>query len=96
VGNILGTPQYMSPVQAHGEKLDGRSDLFCAGASHHQMITGQRPLLSDGQRALAVKISHDDPQPIEKLRPGLPLALCRVIECFLANAPPRFIPAAAN
>ncbi len=89
VGDILGTPQYMSPEQAQGEKLDGRSDLFSAGIMLYQMITGQRPFLGDSLVALAVKIAKDDPQPIEKLRPGVPPALRRVVERCLAKAPDR-------
>ena len=80
VGDILGTPQYMSPEQAQGEKLDGRSDLFSTGIMLYQMITGQRPFLGDSLVALAVKIANDDPLPIENLRPGVPAALRRVVE----------------
>jgi eukaryotic-like serine/threonine-protein kinase len=89
VGDILGTPQYMSPEQAQGEKLDGRSDLFSTGIMLYQMITGQRPFLGDSLVALAVKIAKDDPLPIEKLRPGVPAALRRVVERCLAKAPDR-------
>ena len=89
VGDILGTPQYMSPEQAQGEKLDGRSDLFSTGILLYQMITGQRPFLGDSLVALAVKIAKDEPQPIEKLRPGVPAALRRVVERCLAKSPDR-------
>jgi serine/threonine-protein kinase len=79
----------MSPEQAQGEKLDGRSDLFSTGIMLYQMITGQRPFLGDSLVALAVKIAKDDPLPIEKLRPGVPAALRRVVERCLAKAPDR-------
>ena len=89
VGDILGTPQYMSPEQAQGEKLDGRSDLFSTGILLYQMLTGQRPFLGDSLVALAVKIAKDEPIAIEKLRPDLPSSLRRIVGRCLAKAPQR-------
>ena len=89
VGDILGTPQYMSPEQAQGEKLDGRSDLFSTGILLYQMLTGQRPFLGDSLVALAVKIAKEEPTPIEKLRTNLPASLRRIVERCLAKAPDR-------
>jgi serine/threonine protein kinase/HAMP domain-containing protein len=89
VGDVLGTPQYMSPEQTQGEKLDGRSDLFSAGIMFYQMLTGQRPFQGDSLVALAMKIAKDEPTPIEKLRPDLPHALRRIVERCLAKAPDR-------
>jgi serine/threonine protein kinase/HAMP domain-containing protein len=89
VGDILGTPQYMSPEQAAGEKLDGRSDLFSVGILIYQMLTGQRPFSGESLVALAMKIAHDDPPPIEKLRPAVPASLRRAVERCLAKAPDR-------
>ena len=89
VGDILGTPQYMSPEQAKGEKLDGRSDLFSVGILLYQMLTGQRPFLGDSLVVLAVKIANEEPTPIEKLRADLPASLRRVVERCLAKAPDR-------
>jgi serine/threonine-protein kinase len=89
VGDVLGTPQYMSPEQTQGEKLDGRSDLFSVGIVLYQMLTGQRPFQGDSLVALAVKIAKEDPPPIEKLRPDVPSSLRRVVERCLAKAPDR-------
>ncbi|HEX6708673.1 MAG TPA: protein kinase [Albitalea sp.] len=85
VGDVLGTPQYMSPEQTQGEKLDGRSDLFSAGIMFYQMLTGQRPFQGDSLVALAMKIAHEEPIPIEKLRPDLPHAMRRIVERCLAK-----------
>lgn len=85
VGDILGTPQYMSPEQAQGETIDGRSDLFSSGILLYQMLTGQRPFAGDSIVALAMKIAKDDPVPIEKLRPDVPASLRRVVERCLAK-----------
>ncbi|HEX5686599.1 MAG TPA: protein kinase [Ideonella sp.] len=89
VGDILGTPQYMSPEQTQGEKIDGRSDLFSAGIVLYQLLTGQRPFQGDSLVTLALKIAKEDPPPMEKLRPGLPASLRRVVERCLAKAPDR-------
>jgi HAMP domain-containing protein len=89
VGDVLGTPQYMSPEQAAGEKLDGRSDLFSSGIMLYQMLTGQRPFVGDSLVALAVKIAKEEPPPIATLRPDLPASLRRVVERCLAKSPDR-------
>jgi len=89
VGDVLGTPQYMSPEQAMGEKLDGRSDLFSTGIVLYQLLTGQRPFQGDSMVALAMKITQEEPPPMDKLRPGLPPALRRVVERCLSKQPER-------
>jgi HAMP domain-containing protein len=87
VGDVLGTPQYMSPEQMNGEKIDGRADLFSAGIVMYQMLTGQRPFTGDSVVSLALKIAKDDPTPLNKLRPGIPASLRRVVDRCLAKAP---------
>ncbi|HET9643661.1 MAG TPA: protein kinase [Burkholderiaceae bacterium] len=89
VGDVLGTPQYMSPEQTQGEKIDGRSDLFSAGIVLYQMLTGQRPFEGDSMVTLAVKIANQEPTPLEKLRPGVPASLRRIVARCLAKSPDR-------
>jgi eukaryotic-like serine/threonine-protein kinase len=89
VGDVLGTPQYMSPEQTRGERLDGRSDLFSVGIVMYQALAGQRPFQADSLVALAVKIAKDEPPPLDKARPDVPASLRRVVERCLAKAPDR-------
>ena len=89
VGDVLGTPQYMSPEQTRGDRLDGRSDLFTVGIVLYQMLAGQRPFQGDSMVALAMKIANEEPTPLEKLRPDVPPALRRIVERCLAKAPER-------
>ncbi len=87
VGDVLGTPQYMSPEQANGEKLDGRSDLFSAGIVLYQMLTGRRPFRGETLVAVATRIATEDPTPINKERADVPASLRRVVDRCLAKQP---------
>jgi len=87
IGDVLGTPQYMSPEQANGDKLDGRSDLFSTGIVLYQMLTGRRPFRGDSLVAVATRIANEDPPPITKQRPDVPASLRRVVDRCLAKQP---------
>ncbi len=71
-GVILGTLSYMSPEQARGETLDGRSDLFSLGAVLYEVATGRRPFQAPTTLALLHQIATVDPPPPSTLRPDLP------------------------
>ena len=86
VGDVLGTPQYMSPEQTQGHKLDGRSDLFSAGVMMYQMLAGKRPFKGDTLVAVALQITQETPEPLAKLRPEVPASLRRVVDRCLAKA----------
>lgn len=86
-GEVLGTPQYMSPEQTVGGKIDGRSDLFSAGVVLYQMLTGQRPFQGDSIVSIALKIAKEQPTPLDKLRPDVPTALRRIVDRCMAKPP---------
>jgi serine/threonine-protein kinase len=87
VGTVLGTPQYMSPEQAMGEKVDGRSDLFSVGIVLYQLLTGQAPFEATSLVTLAHRIAKQEPTSIDKVRRDVPPALRRVIERCLKKQP---------
>ncbi|MEO6566784.1 MAG: serine/threonine-protein kinase, partial [Casimicrobiaceae bacterium] len=87
LGNVLGTPHYMSPEQVLGEKVDSRSDLFSAGVVLYQLLTGHLPFAGDTLISVAYKITKTDPPALDKLRPDLPLSLRRIIERALKKQP---------
>ena len=89
MGDVLGTPQYMSPEQTLGQKIDGRSDLFSVGVVLYQLLTGLRPFDADSIVALMLKIAKDEPTPIVKLRNDVPPSLRRVVERCLSKQPDR-------
>lgn len=86
-GEVLGTPQYMSPEQTVGGKIDGRSDLFSAGVVLYQMLTGLRPFQGDSIVSIALKIAKEQAQPLDKLRPDAPAALRRIVDRCMAKVP---------
>ena len=87
VGTVLGTPHYMSPEQAMGEKVDGRSDLFSVGVVMYQLLTRQVPFEAASLVTLAYKIAKEEPTSIAKLRRDVPSALRRIIERCLKKDP---------
>jgi eukaryotic-like serine/threonine-protein kinase len=87
VGDVIGTPHYMSPEQVIGATVDARSDLFSAGVVLYQLLTGALPFEGDSLITVALKITKSDPPSVDKLRPDLPLTLRRVIERSLKKQP---------
>ena len=87
-GNAVGTPTYMSPEQATGEReIDGRSDVYSLGVIGYQMLTGRVPFTAGNPMALLLKHVGEAPPPIAELRPDAPGALCAVIERALLKVP---------
>ena len=88
-GFVAGTPGYMSPEQAMGEPLDGRSDLYSVGVTLYRMLAGRMPFKGDRWVAI-VQAMQVDPQPIE----GLPEGLFQVLLRALARYPEDRFPTA--
>ena len=85
VGQVLGTPEYMSPEQACGESLDGRSDLYSLGVVGYYAVTGTLPFTGSAQEVLAQQVTKAPP-PIAAAR-GVPRMLASAIEKCLAKSP---------
>ena len=82
-GIIAGTPQYMSPEQARGEPLDGRSDLFSLGCVLYEMATGVSPFRTDSMMATMRRLVDDSPQAMASLNPELPPWFIAIVERLL-------------
>jgi serine/threonine-protein kinase len=70
-GVVCGTPEYMSPEQCRGEKLDGRSDLYAAGVILYQMSTGQLPFTAESALGIVTKHLTETPVPPTQRAPQL-------------------------
>jgi serine/threonine protein kinase len=86
-GSIVGTPNYMSPEQARGEDVDGRSDLFSLGCVLYECLAGQKPFRSSNLTGVLMGIVYDEPSPIDWEKVGLPAAVQRVVRGALAKDP---------
>jgi len=87
-GMSVGTPQYMSPEQATGERvLDARSDLYGLAAVTYEMLTGEPPHTGPNPRAVVAKLMTAEPVPVGVLRPGLPTGVQQAITRALAKVP---------
>ena len=62
-GMVMGTPDYMSPEQVQGGKLDGRTDLWSVGCMLHELITGVRPFAAESLMTIFYRITHEPPSP---------------------------------
>jgi len=74
-GALLGTPAYMSPEQAKGEKVDARTDLFSLGVIFYELVTGVLPYQAESMMATLIKRAKEPPTPPIQVEPSLPPAI---------------------
>ena len=87
-GLSLGTPQYMSPEQAMGERtIDARSDLYALGAVTYEMLAGDAPFLGSNVQAIVAKVLSEKPTPLHMLRDTVPEHIEAAVLMALAKLP---------
>lgn len=86
-GAITGTPAYMSPEQATGNRADQRSDIYSLGILLFEMLTGRVPFEAETPMAVLFKQIQDPPPPLSMVRPDLPYTLEAVLLKAMAKDP---------
>jgi serine/threonine-protein kinase len=87
-GLSLGTPEYMSPEQATGEReLDARSDVYSLGAITYEMLVGEPPHTGNTVQAIIAKVVTAEPQPVSRVRHTVPNNVDAAVICALAKTP---------
>ncbi len=95
-GVAIGTPAYMSPEQAAGDReIDGRSDLYALGVVGYQMLAGRLPFTASSTPSMLMKHISERPQPVESWRPETPPDLARAVMTLLEKEPEHRFPNAA-
>ena len=95
-GMIVGTLAYMSPEQAEGNPVDGRSDIFSFGAVFYEMLTGKKAFDADSSAALLAAVMRDDPQPVSELKRDVPAELRSLVARSLKKKPADRFPSGAE
>ncbi|HTZ64582.1 MAG TPA: PASTA domain-containing protein [Solirubrobacteraceae bacterium] len=86
-GSIMGTAQYLSPEQAQGHTVSGRSDLYAIGVILYELLTGTIPFDGDSAVAIAFKQVSAQPQPPSAVNPAVPAPLDEIVLRALAKDP---------
>lgn len=86
-GTVLGTPNYMSPEQIKGHKVDPRADIFALGSVFYELLSGQRPFEGDSLHAVLYRVLQHEPEPLHVVAPAIPRAISDVIARAMAKDP---------
>ncbi len=87
VGEVVGTPEFMSPEQASGDVVDGRSDLYSLGLTAYFALTARPVFSGPSTQQLLVRQLTELPPPVTALRPDVPAALATAIERLVQKEP---------
>ncbi|MGH8647022.1 MAG: serine/threonine protein kinase, partial [Gammaproteobacteria bacterium] len=88
-GDVLGTPNYMSPEQWLGEPLDHRTDIFSAGVIFYQLLVGEKPFAGEDKMAVRQRTIGLKPLPPSKRNPQVPVAFDAIVSKAMAKDPRR-------
>jgi eukaryotic-like serine/threonine-protein kinase len=95
-GVAIGTPAFMSPEQAAGDReIDGRSDLYSLGVVAYQMLTGDLPFSAGSTASMLMKHLTERPIPVEHKRPEVPPDFAATVMTLLEKEPERRFPSAS-
>lgn len=85
MGSTPGTVAYMSPEQARGEEVDGRTDIWALGVTLYEMVAGRHPFGGDYEQAVVYSILNEEPEPLTAVRTGVPMGLEWIVNKMTAK-----------
>jgi serine/threonine-protein kinase len=87
-GMAVGTPGYMSPEQATGERaIDARTDIYALGCVLYEMIAGEQPITGPNAQAIIARKMTETPRPLSTVRNTVPAALSQLVDTMVARSP---------
>ena len=95
-GTVIGTPQYMSPEQAAGDPVDGRSDIYSLGVVLYQMLVGEPPFDGESSASVLAKQLTVPPPALRRVRGDVPPELADIVGRTLEKDPARRFQSAAD
>jgi len=84
---VFGSPHYIAPEQAAGERIDHRADLYGLGASAYRMLSGRTLFTANSQAEIMSKHVNEDPDPLQQVAPWVPRRLCKVVMKMIEKDP---------
>ena len=84
---VFGSPHYIAPEQAAGERIDFRVDLYSLGASAYRMLSGRTVFQGESQTEIMARHVNEDPVPLKRVAPWVPRRLCDVVMRMLEKDP---------
>ncbi|GAC1360101.1 MAG: hypothetical protein PVSMB5_29340 [Ktedonobacteraceae bacterium] len=87
IGTIVGTPEYLSPEQGTGDRIDYRTDIYSLGIVLYQMLAGRVPFAGASPVAVAIKHALEEPPPPSRFNPAIPHNVEAVILKAIAKKP---------
>ncbi len=95
-GKVVGTPHYMSPEQAKGQSIDGRSDIYSLGMILYEMLAGKVPFSGDSPLSILHQQVSEPPPPLDTIRADLSKSTCQAVEICLQKDPANRFQTAAD
>jgi len=86
-GTVMGTPDYMAPEQARGDRVDARADIYAVGAILYRALTGRKPFDGMDPMAILTAVLTQEPERPSTLEPSIPLSLELIVQRTMAKSP---------
>lgn len=91
-GMVVGTPAFMAPEQARGDRTDARTDVYGLGATLYALVTQSPPFPGDEAMKVVLKVLEEEPVPVRRLNPKADRPLATIIETAMQKDPARRYP----